>query len=78
MASPAITWRRGDDKPQRASGYRADCPSFRDRVCRSHAYTDTNTATPNFAPDKTGYYIARLEAFDGFASGFANTLVTAA
>jgi hypothetical protein len=35
-------------------------------------------ATPHFTPDVTGYYIPRLEASDGFASGFSNTLIIAA
>jgi hypothetical protein len=35
-------------------------------------------AKPQLTPDVSGYYIARLEASDGFASGFANTLITAA
>jgi len=42
------------------------------------ALTNANTATPYFTPDKTGYYITRLEASDGFASGFSNTLIIAA
>ncbi len=40
--------------------------------------TNANTSTPHFTPDLTGFYIARLEATDGFASGFSNVLVTAA
>ena len=40
--------------------------------------SNANTATPSFTPDRTGFYIGRLEASDGFASGFSNTLVTAA
>ncbi len=40
--------------------------------------TGSTQAGPHFTPDLSGYYIARLEASDGFASGFANTLVTAA
>ena len=36
------------------------------------------TATPQFGADQSGYYIARVEATDGLASGFANTLVTSA
>ena len=42
------------------------------------ALVNPATATPHFTPDVTGYYIPRLEASDGFASGFVNTLVTAA
>ena len=42
------------------------------------ALNNANTATPNFTPDVSGYYIARVEASDGFASGFSNTLVIAA
>jgi uncharacterized membrane protein len=40
--------------------------------------TNANTSTPQFTPDLTGYYIPRLEASDGFASGFSNTLIIAA
>ena len=36
------------------------------------------TATPTFVADKSGYYIARVEATDGLKSGFANTLITSA
>ena len=36
------------------------------------------TATPQFTPDRSGYYIPRVEAADGLASGFANVLITAA
>ena len=36
------------------------------------------TSTPQFVADKSGYYIARVEATDGLASAFANTLVTSA
>src|SRR5208282_4839010 len=39
---------------------------------------NANTSLPMFTPDRTGFYIARLEASDEFASGFSNTLVTAA
>lgn len=35
-------------------------------------------AEPTVTPDRTGYYIGRLEVFDGFSSGFSNTLLTAA
>ena len=46
----------------------------------SSAATLTNpaTETPHFIPDLTGYYIPRLEASDGFASGFSNVLIVAA
>ncbi len=40
--------------------------------------TNPSTETPHFTPDLTGYYIPRLEASDGFASGFSNTLIIAA
>jgi large repetitive protein len=42
------------------------------------ALVNPTQAKPQLAPDVTGFYIARLEATDGFASGFVNTLVTAA
>jgi hypothetical protein len=42
------------------------------------ALVNPATATPHFTPDVTGYYIPRLEASDGFASGFSNTLIIAA
>jgi hypothetical protein len=42
------------------------------------AISGATTATPRITPDVPGYYIARLEASDGFASGFANTMVIAA
>ena len=42
------------------------------------ALTHPLTATPQFVADKSGYYIASVEATDGLASGFANTLVTSA
>jgi len=37
-----------------------------------------NTSAPKFTPDRTGFFIPRLEAFDGLASGFSNVLVAAA
>ncbi len=40
--------------------------------------TGAATSTPHFTPDVSGYYIPRLEASDGFASGFSNTLIIAA
>jgi hypothetical protein len=40
--------------------------------------TSATTSTPHFTPDVSGYYIPRLEASDGFASGFSNTLIIAA
>ncbi|MGD1072439.1 MAG: hypothetical protein ABSB15_20125 [Bryobacteraceae bacterium] len=36
------------------------------------------TATPQFVADVSGYYIGRVEATDGLASGFSNTLVVSA
>jgi len=42
------------------------------------ALVNPTQAKPQFTPDVSGYFIARLEASDGLASGFANTLVTAA
>ena len=39
---------------------------------------ESHEAAPHFTPDVTGYYIPRLEASDGFASGFSNSLVIAA
>jgi hypothetical protein len=42
------------------------------------ALTDAATPHPQFSPDLTGYFIARLEASDGLALGFANTLITVA
>jgi uncharacterized protein (TIGR03437 family) len=36
------------------------------------------TTTPQFVADTSGYFIARLEATDGLASGFANTTVISA
>jgi large repetitive protein len=37
-----------------------------------------SASTPTLHEDISGYYIARLEASDGLAAGFANTLVTVA
>jgi uncharacterized membrane protein len=42
------------------------------------AIASASTSTPHFTPDVSGYYIPRLEASDGFASGFSNTLIVAA
>ena len=36
------------------------------------------TAAPQFVADTPGYFIARVESTDGLASGFSNTLITAA
>ena len=40
----------------------------------SSSLVNPTHAMPQLTPDVSGYYIARLEASDGFASGFANTL----
>ncbi len=42
------------------------------------ALASKTTSTPRVTPDPSGYYIARVEATDTFASGFSNALVTAA
>src|SRR6185437_10230871 len=42
------------------------------------ALVSKTTSTPRITPDLSGYYIARVEATDTFASSFSNTLVTAA
>lgn len=44
----------------------------------STTLTHPLTATPQFVADTSGYFIGRVEATDGLASGFANTLVVSA
>ena len=42
------------------------------------ALSQSATTTPSFTPDKPGYYVVRLQAFDGAASSFDNVTVFAA
>ena len=42
------------------------------------ALVNPTQAKPQFTPDVPGLYLVRLEASDGLASGFSNTLIRAA